>query len=677
MSQQGTAGPGNSRREPIWLALLLLASIAGPAVGARWAPRSLVDLGPNDTAYTRGFRDDWERDGRTRFRWTSFFSTLSFPLRASGEGFLLRMRLRRHLVEPANVRLIVEGRVVHSFEVAADLHVPYRTIEVALPPLEGRHPFVLAIEAPSQNPRPLGIVLDWVELERRGRGGFALLLPALAWGALAALGAWLGVRVAGAGAWLGLGLGGLVVMATTAGAYADPVALDRIVREGAPAFVGLALASALLLRWARARSALLIPEPSLAGGLAALGLLALGLRLAILLHPHFYYPDVKVHGLFAWQLARRGLAAFLQDFVANQYRFSLGLQLDNGHWYAFPYPPGFYLLTWPVVRLCGYRPEVAVGLTAAVINSLEVLLVFGIARRLGASARVSLASAAVAATLPLFIARLGLAYFPAIVGHAFDAALVLYLIANLRALDRPRVVLTAAGLLALCLLVYTQALVNFGILLPLFLVLQLLRDREPGFVRRLWGLAAAGALGLLLAAGAFYARYVPIVRDMAHGVPMPEERILLEKLERARPDEDAAPEEPDPYAGPSLDPWRGIRKAAWRLYVFYGPFAPAVIAGLLVLFPRGDATRARFVLAWASTYLLLNLASGGLPGPNWLRYNKDLEIVAPLCCIALASVAAWLARRSRALAVVFGSGYLLFALLRATRALTEKIVLER
>jgi hypothetical protein len=101
------------------------------------------------------------------------------------------------------------------------------------------------------------------------------------------------------------------------------------------------------------------------------------------------------------------------------------------------------------------------------------------------------------------------------------------------------------------------------------------------------------------------------------------------------------------------------------------------VAGLLLALPRGDPARSRFVLAWASTYLALNLASGGLPGPNWLRYNKDLEIVAPLFCIALASLGGWLAARSRQLAIAYGGGYLVFALSRAVRALTEKIVLER
>jgi len=677
VSQRDSGRPGSWRKELPWLALLAAAGLLGPALGARYARSALVDLGPNDAAYTGGFREDWERDKRTRFRWTTFLSTLSLPVRASGEGFKLRMRLRRHFIEPAHVRLIVEGQTVSAFDVAADLHVPYRTLEVSLPPLAGRHAFVLGIEAPSDNPRPLGIALDWVELERGGPGGFGLLRPALIWSALCALAAWIGVRLSGGGPRLAEGLAALLALSTTAGAWGDPVALDRILREGAPAFVGVALALGLALRWARARDALRLPSPGLAGVLVTFALVALGLRLVILLHPLFYYPDVKVHALFAWQLARRGLAAFLADFVANQYRFSLGLQFESGHWYAFPYPPGFYLLTWPLVRLGEYRPEIAVSVTAALVNSLEVLLVFGIARRLGSSPGVALASAAVATVLPLFTARLGLAYFPAIVGHACDALLILYLFAKLHELNRPRVVLISAGLLALCLLVYTQSLVNFGILLPLFLAFQIVRDREPGFRRRLLGLAAAGALGVVLAVSVFYVRYVPIVRDMARGIPLLEERILLDKQERARPDEEAIPEEPDPYSGPTLDPWRGVRKAAWRLYVFYGPFAPAVLAGLLLGFPRADPPRQRFVAAWAGTYLILNLASGGLPGPNWLRYNKDLEIVAPLCCLALASLGAWLAGRSRVLATAYGGALLAFGLTRAVGALTEKIVLER
>jgi len=130
-----------------------------------------------------------------------------------------------------------------------------------------------------------------------------------------------------------------------------------------------------------------------------------------------------LHGArLAWQLARHGLARFLEEFTANQFRYSLGLQMENGHWYAFPYPPAFYVLTWPLVRLARYRPEVAVSLLAAIVNSLEAWIVFGTARRLRAGTGASLAAAGALVLLPIFTARLTLAYFPALVGHAVDAA---------------------------------------------------------------------------------------------------------------------------------------------------------------------------------------------------------------------------------------------------------------
>jgi hypothetical protein len=239
--------------------------------------------------------------------------------------------------------------------------------------------------------------------------------------------------------------------------------------------------------------------------------------------------------------------------------------------------------------------------------------------------------------------------------------------------------------LALALLAYTQALLNFGVLLPLFLLVQVAFDRTPGARRRQVGLCAAGLLGVALSLAVFYGRYVPTFLDMQRGVPMPEETVLLEELRQPAPtaeDEPAEPEPDDPYAGPQLDAWRGVRKAAWRLYVFYGPFSLAVVAGLVFLLSRrltGDA--ARFAATWAALYLLLNLASGGLPGPNLVRYNKDLEIVAPLFCLALGSLGAWLWARgtqwARAGALAYAASFWIFGARRAVQYWSEKFVMER
>jgi len=666
------------------IGLLALAAWWAPAPAARRGRPALLDLGPNDADYVQGFREDWEPDGRTRFHWAGPVAQLRLPIRAAGTGHVLRMRVRRHFIEPSHVRLTVEGRTAAQFDIEADPKVPYRILEFPLPPLEGREAFVLWLQADSENRSPWSLAFDWMEVERRGGDArFGLLVSTRAFILIVVLTALAAPWLAGLPAPWALGHALLVLAAACWGLHHDIVAGERILREGAAAYVGVAALAAGLTRVRRVRQGLGLATPRVAGGLVLLVLVALGLRLAILLHPGFYYPDVRVHAQFAWELGRRGLATFLRRFTENQYRYSLGLQLENGHWYAFPYPPAFYVLCWPLVRV-GFRPEVAVSILAASVNSLEAALVFGIARRLGRTEGLALAAAAAVPVLPLFLARLSLAYFPALVGHAVDAAVILYLLAHLDRLGRPRTVLALGVLLAAALLAYTQSLLNFGILLPLFLALQLARDRRPDARRRQLGLAAAGALGAVLSLALFYGRYVPILLDMRRGRPMAEEQVLLDKREaqaRAAALSGAEPapaeEETDPYTGPSLDPWRGLRKAAWRLYVFYGLFAPVAVAGAVLAWRRAESPdAARFVAAWALTYLILNLASGGLPGPNLVRYNKDLEIIAPLCCLGLASAGEWIWSWTRAGALAYGAVFWLFGLARARGLLIDRLWLQ-
>ena len=76
--------------------------------------------------------------------------------------------------------------------------------------------------------------------------------------------------------------------------------------EGGPAYVAVAALVVLAARWRWLRRALRIEDDRTAGLLVTATLVALAVRLVLLLHPQFYYPDVKVHALFAWQLARHG-----------------------------------------------------------------------------------------------------------------------------------------------------------------------------------------------------------------------------------------------------------------------------------------------------------------------------------------------------------------------------------
>lgn len=673
-----TGGAPAARPAAIVLgALLAAAGAALPAVAARWARPALVELGPNDVDYTSGFRADWERDGLTRFRWTGHHSTVTVPLGVSGDGLRLRARMRRHLVEPSEVTVFASGLPIGRFAIQADVHSPYRTIDLPLPPAFSAKPLVVTIQSVSVNPRPLGVALDWMEVVRGG-GHFALTLAhALRLGLVVAA-AFASPLLAGAPRAWAAAHAVVVLVLLTAGTAWDVIASERIATEGAAIYlVGGAIAAAGA-RSTRLRAALGVESPRFAGALALLTLCALAVRLVLVLHPQFYYPDVKVHALFAWQLARHGLAAFLREFTANQYRFSLGLQLENGHWYAFPYPPVFYMLCWPLVRLARYRPEVAVSVLPALVNSLEAWVVFGIARRLRCGSATALAAAAALVVLPLFTARITLAYFPALVGHAVDATVLLVILARLRELGRPRVILIVALLVSAALLTYTQSVLNFAVLVPLIAIAHLAIARAPDTARRMAGLAAAGALGGLLALAVFYGRYVPIFRDMRRGVPMAEESILIEKQARAPAvDEPVVVEKDDPYTGPDFDALRGVRKAAWRMYVFYGVFAPVIVIGIVLVARRQEPSALAFVVAWAASYVVLNLASGSLPGPNLVRYNKDLEVVAPLFCVALAVVMEVLWRWSRPIACAFGIAYAIFGGARAAAYLTTKFVLER
>jgi hypothetical protein len=670
--------PADSLRSRIG-ALLLVAvtAVALPFLATRLARPLLVNLGPNDQDYAQGFRQDWERDGRTRFHWTTLASSVRLPLRLAGDGHVLRMRVRRHFVEPAIVTLTEAGRVFARFEIAADTKTPYRTLEFPLPRLDPRMPLEIEIHSASASERPLGLAIDWVEVAPAYP--FAPLLStrleliAIALAGLAA------VWVAGGRARMALGIGLGTAVAGACGLAMDAIATERILREGWAAYVLVAALTCGVLAWPRARRVISVERGAWSGALAALVLMALAIRLIVVLHPGFYYPDVKVHALFAWQLARRGLAEFLRDFTANQYRYSLGLQFESGHWYAFPYPPAFYLLTWPLTVWARVRPEVAVSLVAAVANSLEALVVFAIARRLRRSVAVAWAAAACLPLLPIFIVRISLAYFPALVGHALDALVIFVLIARLRAFDRPRVIVGFAVLLAAALLTYTQSILNFAVIIPMFLLVEVVPDRSW---RRILGLAGASVLGVVLSLAVFYGRYVPIALDMMRGVPMPEEQILIEKQERESAtrgtvEENAERTPEDPYAGPGIDPLRGLRKAAWRVWVFYGPFAFAVGLGLVLLLRSLTGVELRFAATWGATYVVLNLLSGGLPGPNLVRYNKDHEIVAPLFCVGLAVLGGWLWKRSRWLAIVYALAFLVYATMRDWSAWMARFVLER
>jgi hypothetical protein len=671
---------------PWWreLALLvLLGACAGtlPSLARPWMRHLMLDLGPNDREYTTGFREGWEREGTTRFHWTTRSSIVTLPVRLSGHGFLLRMRVRRHFLDPARVRLSSEGIVFHTFDIKSDPKIAYPLIETTLPDMVGRHRFVLSIDSDFRNPRPLGLAIDWIEISGLASSARIDILPDTSRTiVILVLLAYLLVRAAGGGARIAFFTAAAFLPCFMWGLVADTIALERVLRLGAGSTLATLAATALFLRFDMMKRVFGTDGKDPRGLLAVLVLAALVIRLIVVLHPRFYYPDVTVHGLLLARLNGLGLKTFLARYFESQFEFSLGLQMEKGNWYAFPYPPALYLFCWPVTRLGGYAYDVTVSLLPAVINSIEVLFVYALVRRLGFSTSIGSLASFFVPLLPLFITRLSYAYFPAIVGHAFDVAVILLLVSRIERPVRLQTVLLLASAFAVAMLTYTQSLLNFAILLPIFVASELITDRAPANLHRQAGLLGALILGGLLSLTVFYYRYLPVAYHIYHGTPMTEAAIKTEK-DRMRASllsiEDLAPENDDPDAGPDLDLARGLRKAARRLYRFYGFFAIIIPFGLVLVLGSVKGSRRRFVAVWASTYLILNLASGGLPGPNLVRYNKDLEIVAPLACLCLALVGKWLWSRMRLLGAVYMLLFVLFGCYRAYVALTEKFVLGR
>lgn len=666
-------GAGLGLAVTIWL---------GTSVAERAASRVLLNFGPNDSEYATGLRDDWERDGRTIFHWTTLATRIRLPLGVRGDGFVLRLRARRHFLEPAHVVVAVDGRVVDSFDLSAnsapDPRRPYTVREIALPRGAGSTPLQIDLQSLSSNPRPLGIAVDWVEIERTPGAGAWATAPATRWRALGlTLGLWLLLLAAGAGRSAALAAGFVLAATVGAGLAHDPLAAERVLRLGLWPILGVAGLSVVLGRSRKAETVLGLGPGATLAGLTTLVALAMLFRAVLLFHPDFFYPDVRIHAVFARELGKLGIGEFLRTFTANQFRYSLGLQYENGHWYAFPYPPAFYVLCWPLLK-AGLRPEVAVSTLAAVANSLETLLVFALARRFSPSRASALAAAAAVPLLPIFMVRLSLAYFPALFGHFVDVLLLCFLAWRWKRLGEWRQALLLALLVAMALLCYTQSVLNLGLLMPLYLLVQLVCDRSPEGRRRQGGLLIAGVLGVLLSL-AFYGRYVQVFVDMQRGTPMAGEEIVLARVGPAAGEPSADEPPDDPFSGPGFELGRGLRKAGWRFWLFYEALAPAVLGGLLLLVrTTADDDLRRLTLVWAATYVLLNLASGSLPGPNLVRYNKDLEIVAPLCCVALGLswdwlrtvVGRWASAALAALYVYVGVG-------RALRALLERVFVDR
>lgn len=589
-------------------ALLWLGGLAAAGAALQRPAPLLVNLGAGDRPFARGFRPGWERDGlnqsgATMFHWTLDGARLELPVRVLSGDPVLRLRYARFVEPGTPITLLAGGRVVDRWDQPPR---GWRIREAALGPLRG--PVSLQFRSPLA-PDGLGVALDWIEL--RGAGGLlpgAALAPGLvAWllGLPLLAGALVGRR-----AFLAVAAGAPLVaaLAILADRFGGLVA---VASAGVPSVLALAILAVVARLLCRIGLSLRPGHLAAAGASAAIALLALS-------HPFFHYPDVDTHAAFVRALTRDpGLALDPSSF---QERTGAWTREIAGAKVGFPYSPVFHLIAAPLAPLLGYdRAVEALGVLAFGVASL---LVAAFAGALGMRPRSAVLAQAGLAVLPVTASRLSLALFPALLGQAFELALVLVLAVGVPpASGRGR-----AALVAFLVLVQA-AYIGSSLTVPAIVAAWALLEWRRRGGRTVAALLAATVASGLLVVAVLYGHFLPtLVRDVL------------------------------PHAGEETGASGGALAAVGRVWHFFGPAGLALGAlGIWTLRTASPGPRNAHRAALLAGAVLLALR---YLAPGLFRDVKEVELLTPPVALAAAAALAWLWRRGaagRSLALVGGA----------------------
>jgi hypothetical protein len=622
-------------------ALLLLLSAGAFLVAFRAPGDIFLDFGPNDVRYVSGFREDFEIDEPTFIHWSTHRARVRLPFHVRAP-YEVTLRFKRHIERPAEVRVFLEGEPVETFT------VPQQDFEVRRfesGNSSGRA-FELGLVTSSEDPRPLGLALDWMSV--RPSGGLLPLIPTA--GAWLALLSWVVAfyalpRILGLGERVALAAGAVTAACLAGAALAHklwPVhaAMTLGFRAHAVLFV-----LALFHVFRRGKPGSFFAQPLARWAVLAL-CAAFAVRLFALFHPDFYYPDVRTHSKFVSLIWTEGLSGFLTNHIENQHRHLLGLQLVSGRWIAFPYPPLLYLTIYPL-SLLQLPVEDWMKLLPTALLSVEALALFAIAGRLGLAPRASFLAVLLHASARVLAFRLAVASYAALFGHFWDMLAVLYIAFFFDRLHRPLYGAGLGALVAVSILSYAGSVLTLGLFVPLFAIAVLITrvGARTSTVAALGLWPLAGALG---AAWLFYLSYIPelLGTPAANGAGTAAEGGLSALVE------------------PRITPWAALTMALYRLQLFYGwPYAIGSIALLAAFFwrrGRGASPLALpLALAASLTYLGMNFLRAGLGSTHIFQFSKDDLVILPVVALLLgtALAALWekgVGARAIALALILG-----------------------
>jgi hypothetical protein len=590
------------------LVAVLLLPLAAALRGARGPREVHLNCGPGDGPYTSGFTsprpesfDPYEIQDQVATHWTTHDARIELPLTVDAPAAGVALRFARHLADRGHLEVRLGGQPAARFEILKG-YQDYETTRA----LSGPTPLVLDLHTDAQDDRGLGVSLDWVRLDLprasqlRLRGA-ARFRPTLALSLLLLL------LIAGgvAPAWA-VGASSVPSLLSAFGLLRDPWLVHRLT-TGVPEALFLLLPIVFLLRRALVREGrVALPHFRLALVL----FLAVALPRALLVnHPDYYYPDLMIHARLAKLMHRAGPESILRPDLF------LGRFQEARHSFSgMPYSLAFHL-PLAVLDPAYDHTMTALKVGGAFLSTLPVPLGVLLIRRTG----LSLFGAGLLAVAPSYPHWLFQATLPALLGHAVDLGLLLWLIGHLEGLDRPRTFLMGALLVAAAQLAYAFGLPVTG-LLVLFLALFTAWPGGralPGAVR----LLAMGALGAALGFALYYRHFVDGVLAVAAGVGSP----------------GAFPEGAAPSA---LDRVAATLAEASRFFDTLWPLL-ALPGLVLLLRPRPGVAVFR---AWTATVLVLMALRIALPGV--FRWNHWVLLLTPLLCLLAGETLGWLGARA-------------------------------
>lgn len=581
------------RQEIVLLALVALP-LAAALHGAPSPGPVRLRLGPGDGPYVQGFAPEYQIYENDAIHWSGLDSTLELPLTLSGPA-TLAYRFSRPVAQGGRAQVSFGGAVVDTFETRKS--PDERRVSLKAAPAA---PLVVRFQVETAEPRGLGLRLDWVRFDGEKDGRLRLRGPALFRAAFLMLLLVLIFRISG---WTS-GQSALLVApfsaAATLGLLRDPWLLHRLLTSLPEWTLVVGGGGALIGAWLQSRGRVDAQSVRMVTALAVTAFVA---RAALLNHPDYYYPDLRTHVKLV-QLVRKAGFDVLRDPATYIVKHGAWSRVVDGQTYAFPYSVAFHsLFALTSLPYDGLITAVKLGATLATV--VPIVALWSLGRRFGGS----LIGPALLLFAPVYVHHLGLAYLAALFGHAVDMVFLAWLARHWETLGRPRAFLAAATLVAACELSYVAAVIVVPIFLGVLAALVLADRSRPARPRLALLLLAAGALGTVLAALAYYWGFSP---------------LFTHALTRAASD---APLVASGDAAPQ--PFLTVLWIFTRRYFDYA-WAPAGLVGLFLLL-REKADRP-FVLAWGLTYLGLLFGRAHLPFV--FQHPHDALFVTPLVCLA-------------------------------------------